>query len=272
MIEAAKNALIQAFGPTPPDVCVILGSGLGAFADRISGPIRLSYDQIPSFPKPTIAGHVGECVYGSVGPRKVLVFRGRFHFYEGHPLSIVTLPVRAVGAWGTKALVVTNAAGGLRKDVAPGSLMLLKDHVNLLGENPLRGPNLEFGPRFLDMTAAYDDEFRAHAKDLGRRLKIPLPEGTYAAMLGPSYETPAEIKMLSIVGVDAVGMSTVPEVIVARHHGMRVLGISCITNLAAGTLGPSQKINHEEVLENTQRAQESFCELLTQWIESAPLE
>lgn len=271
-ITQSLKRLRSRFGNVVPQVAMILGSGLGSFADELQDPLHLSYEDLPGFPLPTVAGHSGECVFGSLGDKRVLIFRGRFHFYEGHSLTTATLPVRVAGAWGISTLVVTNAAGGLRKEWAPGSLMAISDHLNLLGHNPLRGKNFdEFGTRFPDMSQAYHLTYRQHAHRVAQKHGIELQEGVYAAMNGPSYETPAEIRMLRTLGADAVGMSTVPEVIVARHHGMKVLGLSCITNHAAGVLDdPSQKVNHEEVIENSKRAEANFKTLLRAWIETYP--
>jgi purine-nucleoside phosphorylase len=265
-ITRALGALTKAFGKSPPDVAVVLGSGLGSFADHLESSKTLSYQRIPGFQRTSVPGHAGECAIGKIGGKRVLIFRGRFHYYEGHSLTITTLPIRTAGAWKIPNLIVTNAAGGLRPEFKPGSLMLIRDHLNLVGANPLRGPNLEqFGPRFSDMSSAYDAEFRELAKKVAADLKIQLHEGVYAGLAGPSYETPAEIRMLRTLGADAVGMSTVPEVIVAKHQGMRVLGISCVTNHAAGV--SDQTVNHEEVIENSKKAERDFCELLARFIE-----
>lgn len=266
-ITKSLTALTTAFGKKAPDVAVILGSGLGSFTQSLSKPKKLPFAKIPGFPKTKVPGHVGECVLGTIGNKRVLVFAGRFHFYEGHSPYITTLPVRVCGAWGIKDLIVTNAAGGIREGFQPGSLMLIRDHINLAGANPLRGPNLEkFGPRFVDMTEAYDFDYRALAQRVARDLNIDLTEGVYAGLSGPNYETPSEIVMLNRLGADAVGMSTVAEVIVARHQDMRVLGISCITNAAAGI--SRHTISHEEVMESTQKAEREFAKLLSEVIAS----
>jgi purine-nucleoside phosphorylase len=268
LVQDALASVQTAFGTSAPDVAIILGSGLGEFASKLESSKSLPYAKIPSFPIPTVPGHAGECALGKIENRTALIFRGRFHYYEGHPLSINTLPVRVAATWGIKTLIVTNASGAIRKDLRPGGLLLISDHINMMGVNPLLGPNVDaFGPRFVDMTMAYDGEYRDHAKMLAKKLRIPLPEGVYLASPGPSYETPAEIKMFAAMGADVVGMSTVPEVIVARHHGMRVMGISCMTNFAAGTRGlASEPITHEEVLENTKAAAADFEALLSNWI------
>lgn len=265
-ITKALGAITKAFGKTVPDVAIVLGSGFGSFANQLQGSKKIPYSKVPSFPITKVPGHPGECWVGKIGNKRVFILRGRFHYYEGHSLYITTLPIRVAGAWGIKNLVVTNASGGVNPSFHTPSLMVIRDHLNFLGPNPLRGPNLEnFGPRFFDMSQAYDPEFRGLAHKVALEQKLELYEGVYASVPGPSYETPAEIKMLGILGADAVGMSTVPEVIVARHQGMRVLGISCITNLAAGI--SHQAITHEEVIEATQKVEKNFAELLVHWIQ-----
>jgi len=222
----------------------------------------LPFAKIPGFPAPTVAGHAGEVAVGEVSGRTVLVQRGRVHFYEGHPLADVVLPVRAYARLGVKTVVLTNASGGIACGLAAGDLVLLSDHINLLGDNPLRGPNLDpLGPRFPDMTGVYDPGLRKLAREVGWELGIPLKEGVYLAVLGPSYETPAEIRAFRALGADLVGMSTVPEAIAARHAGMKVLGISCVTNLAAGvTPAP---LSHEEVIATSRRRAADLGRLLT---------
>jgi len=253
---------------------IVLGSGLGAFADHLSDAVRLPYDQIPGFARSTVEGHAGQLVLGEIDGIAVAVQQGRFHYYEGYDMEQVMLPVRAFGIMGIKNLILTNAAGSLNSDMIPGSLMMITDHVNCLGVNPLRGPNDDrFGPRFPDMSEVYDREFHqiaaeeadaiAHERfEKGRDEVLTdfLNRGVYCALSGPTYETPAEIRMYRQLGADAVGMSTVPEAIAARHLGMRVLGISCITNLAAGM--SDEPINHEEVMETGARVAEVFEELL----------
>ncbi len=263
------ESLKQKFGDSPPDLAMILGSGLGDFAKNLENAKSLPYSDLKGFPRTTVPGHEGIIHVGKIGKRRVLTFQGRFHYFEGHPLSVVTLPVRMAGKWGIPALVVTNAAGTTRTDWKPGSLALISDHINGMGENPLRGPNLDsLGPRFFDLANAYDPAFRMQFKKIARKSKIRIHEGVYIALSGPSYETPAEIKMFRRWGADLVGMSTVPEVIVARHQGMRVLGISCITNWAAGVKGKNApRITHEEVMEITQRVRNDFARFLKQWIE-----
>lgn len=270
-VQESLAALKKTFGPAAPDVAVVLGSGLGVFADALEGARELSYTDIPHFPAPTVVGHAGRCVFGRLGDRTVLAFCGRFHAYEGHPPEIVTLPVRLLGAWGARHLAVTNASGGIRADFAPGTLMMIADHVNLTGANPLRGPNLDaLGERFPDMSEAYDARMRAHGTAVARRLGLSLREGVYVGVSGPSYETPAEIRAFRALGGDAVGMSTVPEVIVAKHQKMRVFGLSMITNAAAGTAGTP--ITHEEVIAQSKATQANFVRLLVEWVKTVALD
>ncbi|MBW3631064.1 MAG: purine-nucleoside phosphorylase [Gemmatimonadetes bacterium] len=251
--------LRERFTPAP-GVILILGSGLGGMADEIVDPVAIPYEQVPGFPRSTVVGHAGRLVAGIVNGVEVVAMQGRFHLYEGWDPSVVALPIRALAALGAGALVVSNAAGGLRPGFQAGDLMLISDHLNLMGKNPLVGPVAVGEERFPDMTAPYDAEFRKIAADVAQEEQIPLQEGVYAAVLGPSYETPAEIRMLRLLGADAVGMSTVPEVIVARALGLRVLGISLISNLAAG-ISPVP-LSHAEVMEAGARVQEPFGRLI----------
>ncbi|OQO70009.1 purine-nucleoside phosphorylase [Enterococcus villorum] len=242
------------------DFGLILGSGLGELAEEIEEAIVIPYDQIPFFPTSTVVGHAGQLVYGTLSGKKVLAMQGRFHFYEGHSMQTVTYPVRVMAALHAHSVIVTNACGGVNESFVPGDLMLITDHINYTGQNPLIGPNEdEIGPRFPDMSDAYTYTYREVAKEAAKKLNLDLKEGVYMGYSGPTYETPAEIRMSRIVGADAVGMSTVPEVIVAAHSGLKVLGISCITNLAAGM---QANLNHEEVVETTQRVKQSFKELI----------
>ncbi|EOH91503.1 purine-nucleoside phosphorylase [Enterococcus villorum] len=242
------------------DFGLILGSGLGELAEEIEEAIVIPYDQIPFFPTSTVVGHAGQLVYGTLSGKKVLAMQGRFHFYEGHSMQTVTYPVRVMAALHAHSVIVTNACGGVNESFVPGDLMLITDHINYTGQNPLIGPNEdEIGPRFPDMSDAYTHTYREVAKEAAKKLNLDLKEGVYMGYSGPTYETPAEIRMSRIVGADAVGMSTVPEVIVAAHSGLKVLGISCITNLAAGM---QANLNHEEVVETTQRVKQSFKELI----------
>jgi purine-nucleoside phosphorylase len=232
-----------------PRIAVVLGSGLGAFADELTDSLSIPYAEIPGWPQSTAVGHAGRLVLGRLcGALDVAVMAGRAHLYEGHSMQAVTYAVRVLGSLGVRSMVFTNAAGGINLSLERGGLVLISDHINLQGSNPLVGPNDDtLGPRFPDMSEAYSKAHRQIAKQVAAELGIAVSEGVYAAMLGPSYETPAEIRFLRTIGADVVGMSTVPEVIVANHMGMKVLGISCVTNMAAGIL--PQKINHEEVLE-----------------------
>ncbi len=253
---------------------VVLGSGLGAFADELENAVKIPYEQIPGFARSTVEGHAGQLVLGDIGGKSIAVQQGRFHYYEGYDMEQVMMPVRTFGLLGIKNLILTNAAGSLNSDMMPASLMLITDHLNCMGVNPLRGPNdNRFGTRFPEMSEVYDREFRdiasAEAKEIAReRFEKGLDKertdllhrGIYFGLSGPTYETPAEIRMFREYGADAVGMSTVPEAIAARHQGTRVLGISCITNLAAGM--SDEPINHEEVMETGARVAEVFKELL----------
>jgi purine-nucleoside phosphorylase len=246
-IEAATAAVRARLGSAAPRVAIVLGSGLGDLADAVSKPTRIPYADVPGFPAPGVAGHKGELVAGTLEGVPVLMQSGRFHLYEGHPIETTALPIRVFAKLGIRTLVVTNAAGGIRSTFRPGTLMLIADHVNLMFRNPLIGPALEGEERFPDMSDPYDRELRQLARDVARERRIALDEGVYVGLLGPSYETPAEIRMLQRFGVDAVGMSTVPEVIVARARGMKCLGFSTITNLASG-ISPTT-LSHQEVLE-----------------------
>ena len=244
-----------------PQIALVLGSGLGGFANDLEERTVIPYNQIPHFPATSAIGHAGNLVVGKMSDVPVAAMQGRVHYYEGHSLPRVTFPMRVFFRLGIKAVLLTNAAGGIGSQLKQGCLVVLKDHINLLGTNPLIGPNDErFGLRFFDMTEAYAADYRCMAMEEGRRLGIDIFEGVYAAVTGPSYETPAEIRYLRTIGADTVGMSTVPEVIVARHCGMKVLAISCVTNLAAGI--SSQPINHEEVLETGERVRGQFVALL----------
>lgn len=248
------------------DIGVILGSGLGDYAETLEDAVKLPYSEIPGFPRSTVAGHAGMWCCGTLYGKRVVMMQGRFHYYEGYSMKDVTLPVRVMQKIGVKTLVVTNAAGGVNLGYHPGELMVIGDMFSMTAQNPLIGPNLDaFGPRFPDMSCAFDKELRALAHECANEQGFALREGVYAQMTGPTYETPAEIRMLRTLGADAVGMSTVPEVIVARHGGMRVLGISCITNMAAGIL--DQPLNHAEVTETANRVKGQFRNLLDRIIE-----
>ena len=240
-----------------PRIGIILGSGLGGLADLIEKPTSIRYEDIPNFPISTVEGHAGRLVFGQLNGMEIVVMQGRFHFYEGYPIHDVVFPVRVMIGLGIENLIVTNACGGVNESFEPGDLMIIKDHINYAGVNPLIGKNLDHkGPRFVDMTWAYDRELIKIAKESAENLNLDIKEGVYMWFTGPTYETPSEIKMASILGADAVGMSTVPEVIVANHEGIKVLGISCITNMAAGIL--DQPLNHEEVVETSLRVKDQF--------------
>lgn len=244
-----------------PEIGLILGSGLGVLGDEIENPVIIKYDEIPNFPVSTVEGHSGQLVIGNLEGKFVIAMQGRFHFYEGYSMETVTFPVRVMKELGVKTVIVTNAAGGANKDFKPGDLMIIKDHVNLSGNNPLIGPNdNRLGVRFPDMSTAYTPKYRELAKECAKELGIEVQEGVYTFFSGPTYETPAEIRFAQTIGSDAVGMSTVPEVIVARHSGLDVVGISCITNMAAGIL--DQPLNHEEVIETTQKVKSEFLSLV----------
>ena len=245
-IGAAADVVARRIGSLQPRVAIVLGSGLGSVADAVQSAIRIPQSAIPGFPKPAAPGHKGELVAGTLEGVPVLVLSGRFHLYEGHAPQVAALPVRVFARLGIRTLVVTNAAGGIRLMFRPPNLMLIADHINLMFRNPLEGPIEEGEQRFPDMSDPYDRDLRALAREVALQEKIALEEGVYAALLGPSYETPAEIRMLQRLGADAVGMSTVPEVIVARARGIRCLGFSSITNVAAGL--SAAPLSHEEVL------------------------
>lgn len=244
-----------------PTIGLVLGSGLGDFADTLENPVRIPYGDIPGFPLPTVAGHSGALVFGQKAGKEVVVLQGRIHYYEGLSQREITLPIRVLAAIGVKKLVLTNAAGGVNLNFRPGDLMLLADHINFSGQNPLIGPNLdEFGPRFPDCSDLYTKSLRDAIRDKAAEAGIALQQGVYAMYSGPNYETPAEIRMFRILGADAVGMSTVPEALVAGHCGMDVVGVSCITNMAAGVL--PVKLNHSEVMETADRAHDKFHKLI----------
>jgi len=244
-----------------PRIALVLGSGLGAFADEFGGPTEIPYKKIPHFPQSTAIGHAGQLVVGNVGDVAVAGMQGRVHLYEGYAAKEVAFPIRVFARMGIKAVILTNAAGGINLQYSEGALVALRDHINLQGANPLIGPNDDrFGPRFPDMTHAYDPEFRRFVAEEGKKLKLNLHEGVYLALAGPNYETPAEIHSFRALGADLVGMSTVPEVIAARHSNIRVLGISCVTNMAAGVTGAP--LTAEEVFATGARVKNDFIALL----------
>lgn len=265
-VQRAADAL-RGRGIGTPDIGVVLGSGLGDFANRLGGDVvSTSYGEIPGWPPAAVIGHAGRLVVGSLGGKRVAALSGRAHVYEGHDFRTVTFAMRVLGALGVPVVILTNAAGGINAAFVPGTLMLIEDHINLMGGNPLTGPNDErFGPRFPDMTDLYSPRLRALAGDAAAAAGLQLARGVYVALHGPSYETPAEIRFLRIIGADAVGMSTAPEAIAARHMGIEVLGISCITNAAAGVL--PQPLDHAEVMAVAARVRGQFSALLEGIIE-----
>src|SRR2546423_4631943 len=258
-------AAIRTRTDVQPSIGIILGSGLGGLAARIGDPIRVPFADIPGFPEATVVGHEGSVIVGTLGGRDVVALSGRFHLYEGHPAAVSAFPVRVFRALGARDLFVSNAAGGISPKLAVGDLMVISDHLNLMGTNPLIGDLQDGDIRFPDMTDAYDPGFRRVLRNSAEKLGITLREGVYAGLLGPSYETPSEVKMLRMLGADAVGMSTVPEVILARALRMRVAGVSCITNAAAGVTGAA--LSHAEVLDTTHRVSAIFESLVTEFLE-----
>jgi purine-nucleoside phosphorylase len=249
------------------DLAVILGTGLGTLADHIDNKIVIKYSEVPYFPISTVPGHAGEFIIGDIGNKKVMAMKGRFHFYEGYDMKQVTFPVRVIKALGVNKIIVTNASGGMNANFKAGDLMIISDHINMLGTNPLIGPNFEeLGPRFPDMSEAYNREYIILAEETAARLNIDIQKGVYVAVTGPNYETPAELKMFIKMGADAVGMSTIPEVIVAKHGGMKVMGISCITDMALpDSLEP---LDHEKVVATADMATEKFVSLVKEIIPS----
>jgi purine-nucleoside phosphorylase len=264
-VEEAAAAIRGRCGVLP-DTAIVLGSGLGDFADTLVDAIATSYTELPHWPASTVVGHAGKLVVGNIAGRRVAALAGRVHFYEGHPLSTVVFATRVMGRLGVKRLILTNAAGGINTGFAQGALMIIDDHINMLGSNPLIGMNDDrFGVRFPDMSEVYSTRLRGIADAAAKASGVPVSHGIYVAVHGPSYETPAEIRFFRTIGADAVGMSTVPEAIAARHMGMEVLGISCITNMAAGVL--PQPLVHDEVMETARRVRGSFIALLEGIIE-----
>src|SRR6476620_6474603 len=263
LYERAEHAarIIRSLTTETPRVAIVVGSGLGGFADDFDEPVGIPYEEIPGFARSTAEGHAGRLVIGKIDQVPLVAMQGRVHFYEGYSLEQVTFPIRAFKLLGIKTLILTNAAGGVNVQLTQGALMVLSDHLNLMGDNPLRGPNdPRFGPRFPDMTAVYSPELQEIVIEEARALGIEIRRGIYAALSGPSYETPAEIHLMRNLGADAVGMSTVPEAIVARQMDIEVLGISCITNMAAGI--SDEPINHEEVMATGDRVRTTFTQLL----------
>ena len=260
LADSAAQLILQRM-PLRPRIALVLGSGLGGFADSLTDATRIPYAEIPTFPRSTAIGHAGQMVIGNAGSVPVAAMQGRVHLYEGYSAQEVTFPIRVFARMGIRAVILTNAAGGINLSYSQGALVLIRDHINLQGANPLVGPNDDrFGVRFPDMTHAYAKDFRAIAREEAATLKIKLDEGVYAGLLGPSYETPAEIEYLRRIGADLVGMSTVAEVIAARHMQLKVLAISCVTNMAAGIL--DQPLSHAEVMETGERVKSTFESLL----------
>ena len=261
MFLQTKNYLKERM-PFQPRAAIVLGSGLGGFGDELSDKVEIPYADIPGWPRSTAVGHAGKLIFGTFGEAKIVALSGRAHLYEGYSPARVTYPIRILHLLGIRSLVLTNAAGGINLTYQRGALVLIKDHINLQGVNPLVGANEDdFGPRFPDMTEVYSRQYRDLAKRCAAETGVALNEGIYAAMLGPSYETPAEIRYLRTIGADVVGMSTVPEAIVANHSGMKVLAISCVTNMAAGVV-PDTKVDHSEVLETGLAVRDQFVTLM----------
>jgi purine-nucleoside phosphorylase len=261
--ERAEHAArtIRARVTEEPRVALVLGSGLGAFADDIEDAVAIPYEEIPGFARPTVEGHAGRMVLGKIEGVSVAAMQGRFHYYEGYAFEEVVFPIRTLALLGAKTLVLTNAAGGINVAFDQGALMIISDHLNLMGASPLRGAHdKRFGERFPDMTEVYSRDYQEVAVEEANAMGLELRRGIYGALSGPNYETPAEVRMLRILGADAVGMSTVPEAIAAHQMGVKILGISCITNMAAGVIG--EPINHQEVIETGERVRETFKELL----------
>lgn len=269
--DAAKSSadkIRNRIGDGDPDIAIILGSGLGDLADEIENAVHVPFADIPGFPEPTVVGHAGVLISGNLSGRRVIALAGRFHMYEGHAAALAAFPVRVMHTLGARTLLASNAAGGIRRDLAAGDLMIIEDHLNLTFTNPLTGAVQDGDVRFPDMSDPYDHSLRALLHAVGDRLGIPLKEGVYACLSGPSFETRAEVRMLERLGADAVGMSTVPEVIVARALGMRVAAISCITNAAAGTSGAP--VLHTDVLEVAARSAESFQSVVRAFVAELP--
>lgn len=265
-LKDSKQFLEEKITKTP-ELGIILGSGLGKLADYVQDKVEILYKEIPHFPTSTVQGHSGKLVIGNLANKYVMVFQGRFHYYEGYEMHEVTYPVRLMQFMGVKGLVVTNAAGGINGSFEPGDLVIISDHINLMGSNPLRGSNISnLGPRFPDLSEAYSPNWRNTALEIMKSQGLKTQQGVYASVSGPSYETPAEIRYLRTIGADLVGMSTTPEVIVANHNQMDVLGISCVTNMAAGIL--PHKLNHAEVIATADKVEQKFIEFMRSLIEA----
>ena len=265
-VEKAKNYLLEKFGATP-DIAVIMGAGVSAVDEILSHSIRIHYTTIPSFPVPKVAGHQGQVVFGTAHGLKVIVFEGRIHYYEGNTIDDAAFCARVIGRSGAKTLLLTNASGAVNSSFQKGQLMLISDHINLMGANPLSGPNEDrWGPRFVDQAEVYDAGLRTKLREAATHAAIGMVEGVYAAVAGPTFETPAEIRYLRAIGADAVGMSTIPEAIVGRHMGLKIAGISMLANLAAGNAGG--KISHEDVLNMTAQMNADVGMLLHRFLET----
>jgi len=263
-VKESKEFLEAKLAGFKPEVALIVGSGLGGVAGMVTKPVTIPYADIPHFPQPSVAGHAGQMIFGELAGKRLMVLSGRFHYYEGRSLTEIVYPIHVLDALGAKILIVTNAAGGINPTFNPGDLMIIEDHINFMGINPLIGLRENGGIKFLDMTQAYSTRLREKLDAAAEKLQAPLRRGVYLAGTGPTYETPAEVKAFAWLGADAVGMSTVPEVIMARYHNLEVVGISCITNLAAGISG--KKVSHEEVLEVGKVAQVKLAKLLTEFV------
>ena len=263
-VKESKEFLEAKLAGFKPEVALIVGSGLGGVAGMVTKPVTIPYADIPHFPQPSVAGHAGQMIFGELAGKRLMVLSGRFHYYEGRSLAEIVYPIHVLDALGAKILIVTNAAGGINPTFNPGDLMIIEDHINFMGINPLIGLRENGGIKFLDMTQAYSTRLREKLDAAAEKLQAPLRRGVYLAGTGPTYETPAEVKAFAWLGADAVGMSTVPEVIMARYHNLEVVGISCITNLAAGISG--KKVSHEEVLEVGKVAQVKLAKLLTEFV------
>ncbi|MCY1151863.1 MAG: purine-nucleoside phosphorylase [Sphaerochaetaceae bacterium] len=260
-LDLAASYIKNKVGNDPIEVAMVLGSGLGDLANEISNPVIIDYKDIPSFPKSTVPGHAGRLVIGELLNKRVLCMQGRFHYYEGYDMDVVVFPIQVMKRLGIENLLLTNAAGCVNENWKPGDLMLITDHIKLVADNPLRGINFEeLGPRFFDMSNAYDKDLCNLARSVAKEQNLDLKEGVYQLFTGPSFETPTEVKLARLLGADAVGMSTVPEAIAASHMGMKTLGISCLTNMAAGIL--DQPLNHEEVLETGKMVKNKFTTLV----------
>lgn len=263
--EESAKYIKEKLGSLQPKIAIILGSGLGSLSEEIENKITIKYNEIPSFPVSTVTGHAGELIIGKINGKDIIAMNGRFHFYEGYDLKETTFPIRVFKLLGIEKLIITNAAGGINTDFEPGDFMVINDYLSFFTDSVLRGPNIsEFGERFIDMSEAFDKELSRKLKDVINKYTGRAKEGVYAYMKGPTFETPAEIKALRIMGTDAVGMSTVPEVIVAHHAGIKSVAISCITNMAAGVL--DEKLSHEDVSKTAERVKNTFKDIIKEYV------